>query len=72
MRQRVVASICQSKQFDRPDAVGREDARKAAEDLNLASQYSARVRLTGTVSIADENIHPNDGVTVNTLTIRWF
>ena len=63
-----------------PGKTASDAIRKAAEDLNLASQYGARVRLTGTVSIADEEYATlNDGAFVNTtltilvvLTILWL
>jgi hypothetical protein len=63
-----------------PGKTATDAIRKAAEDLNLASQYGARVRLTGTVSIADEEYATlNDGAFVNTtvtilvvLTILWL
>jgi uncharacterized protein len=54
--------------------------RKAASDLELASKYRARVRLTGDVPIADEEYATlNEGAFVNTaativvvLTILWL
>ena len=54
--------------------------RKAASDLDLASKYRARVRLTGDVPIADEEYATlNEGAFVNTaativvvLTILWL
>ncbi len=63
-----------------PGKAASDAIRKAASDLKLDSQYGARVRLTGTVPIADEEYATvQEGAFVNTattilvvLTILWL
>jgi uncharacterized protein len=63
-----------------PGQAATDAMRKAAADLNFASQYRARLRLTGPVAIADEEYATlNEGAYVNTtvtivvvLTILWL
>jgi uncharacterized protein len=63
-----------------PGQAATDAIRKAAADLNFASQYRAKLRLTGPVPIADEEYATlNEGAFVNTtgtivvvLTILWL
>ena len=63
-----------------PGKVASDAIRKAATDLNFEQQYGARVRLTGTVPIADEEYATvQEGAFINTagtilivLTILWL